>query len=176
VSSLYKKRFSNKSLRLQKWDYGWKAKYFITINTKNRVRYFGKIQSKHMYLSVLGELAQTYWEMIPEKFSYTKLDEFVVMPDHVHGIVDINNPMNNNPTIIDNSKLGGGFAGQKNPMFHDNLSRILRWYKGRLSFEAHKAGYKFEWQSLFYDHIIRNEMEYYRISKYILDNPENWKK
>jgi putative transposase len=69
----------------------------------------------------------------------------------------------------------GGFAGNKNPMFHDNISRIIRWYKGRCSFEIHKTRADFAWQSLFHDHIIRNNTEFERIQDYIAKNPRNWK-
>jgi putative transposase len=69
----------------------------------------------------------------------------------------------------------GGFAGNKNPMLHDNISRIIRWYKGRCSFEMHKTHADFAWQSLFHDHIIRNSAEFERIQNYIAKNPHNWK-
>lgn len=68
----------------------------------------------------------------------------------------------------------GGFAGNKNPMINDNISRVVRWYKGRCSFEIRKFHVDFAWQSRFHDHIIRNDAEYQRISEYIINNPKQW--
>jgi REP element-mobilizing transposase RayT len=71
-------------------------------------------------------------------------------------------------------KKRGGITGNKNPMLHDNLSRILNWYKGRVTFESRKLHADFAWQSRFHDHIIRNDAEYRRIKNYIINNPKNW--
>ena len=70
----------------------------------------------------------------------------------------------------------GGFAGNKNPMIHENVSRIIRWYKGRCSFETGKIHANFGWQSLYYDHIIRDDASLQRIRNYIINNPKNWNK
>lgn len=69
----------------------------------------------------------------------------------------------------------GGITGNHNPMFYDNISRIIRWYKGRTSFELHRTNPGFNWQSRFYDHIIRDDVSYQKISEYIRNNPRNWK-
>src|SRR6056297_2136111 len=83
-------RYRISTTRLQNWDYGWNASYFITICTQNREQFFGEINNANMYLSKTGDLAKYYWYEIPKQFPYTKLDEFVVMPNHIHGIVIIN--------------------------------------------------------------------------------------
>jgi REP element-mobilizing transposase RayT len=70
----------------------------------------------------------------------------------------------------------GGATGHKNPMLHANLSSIIRWYKGRTTFESRKVLPDFAWQPRFYDHIIRNDKSFQRISDYIVDNPLNWAK
>ena len=69
----------------------------------------------------------------------------------------------------------GGFAGTKNPMLNDNISRIIRWYKWRCSFEIRKIDTNFKWQSRFHDHIIRNTKSFEKIQNYIFNNPKNWK-
>ncbi len=71
------------------------------------------------------------------------------------------------------SKMGG-ITGNKNPMLHKNLSRIIRWYKGRMSFESRKIQIDFAWQPLFYDHIIRNDHSLQNIVQYIITNPQKW--
>ena len=186
-------KFQNKyrisSTRLQHWDYSQAAKYFITICTKNRKFYFGDISDCVMELSEIGEMAEKYWLEIPNHFPFAKLDAFVVMPDHIHGIIIIDKPIDGreyrrdaiNRVSTDNDTVTepintGGFAGNKNPMLNDNLSRIIRWYKGRVSFESHKIHADFAWQSRFYEHIIRNEKSFYRISNYIINNPLHWQK
>ncbi len=68
----------------------------------------------------------------------------------------------------------GGITGNHNPMLHDNLSKIIRWYKGRTAFESRKINIDFAWQSRFHDHIIRNDESFQKISEYITNNPANW--
>lgn len=68
----------------------------------------------------------------------------------------------------------GGFAGENNPMLADNISRIIRWYKGRCAFEMRKNNQNFGWHSRFHDHIIRNSESFERIQNYIEENPARW--
>lgn len=93
------KKFNNKyrieSTRLNNWDYRNNGAYFITICTTNRKHFFGEIvingTSKEMKLSAVGMLAEKYWEEIPKHFPFVELGNFVVMPNHMHGILIINN-------------------------------------------------------------------------------------
>lgn len=222
-------KFNNKyripSARLQTWDYGNNGLYFITICTKNRENYFGKITEGEMMLSEIGFLANKYWHEIPEHFPFMKLNEFVVMPNHVHGIIIIDKPDNDggdggrdgggddggdgdgrdgggrdgddrdgdgrdgrdainrvstntetdtNTESDTDTKKTGGITGKNNPMFHENISRIIRWYKGRCAFEIRKIHADFAWQPRFHDHIIRNQETYEKIKNYIINNPQKW--
>lgn len=194
-------RFKNKyrigSARLAGYDYGQNGAYFITICTANREPFFGKVLNKEMRLNQLGELAQKYWMQIPQQFSFAKLDEYVIMPNHMHGILMIDKPTDigttanirksadigktainrgstNNDHLGSSHKNQGGFAGDKNPMFHENLSRMIRWYKGRCTFEMRKIQTDFAWQGRFYEHIIRHRKAFYRIANYIKQNPAQW--
>lgn len=204
------KKFNNcyriESSRLQCWDYGWNALYFITICADQMRSYFGQINNGIMGLSEIGCLAQEYWHKIPHHFEYTVLHAFIVMPNHVHGIIQIQksedgrdhsgrdavgrdaisrdaisrDAINGVSTIGTDSHIGtppnrGGFAGEKNPMLFDNLSRIIRWYKGCVTYYVRKIDSTFTWQARFYDHIIRNEKSYDNITDYIYDNPRRWK-
>jgi REP element-mobilizing transposase RayT len=202
----YKNKYRMASARAQWWDYGWNGAYFITICTKNREHFFGQIIEKQFIASIIGQLAATIWYEIPNKFSFVELGDFVVMPNHIHGILILNKPdkhnekhdQNNINDLYDvtverqfiaslqlplgrrlwvaehNQTQTGGFAGNKNPMINHNVSRLIRWYKARCSFEIRKIRGNFAWQSLFHDHIIRNNTEYARISTYIMNNPANW--
>ncbi len=146
-----------------------------------------------MQLSNVGNLAQKYWYEIPSHFPFVILDAFVVMPNHVHGIIVINkndnhprrDAINRVPTPMvtpmpppitpsPTTTIPGGVTGDKNPMLYENLSRIIRWYKGRVSFESHKIDSSFVWQPRFHDHIIRNGKSYNTISDYIVNNPLKW--
>jgi putative transposase len=210
-------KFQNKyripSARLQNWDYGNNGAYFITICTANRDHFFGEIKETRFIASEIGKLAKQFWLEISKQFPFIKLGNFVVMPNHVHGILIIDKKTNipnasgeraqdqsdelnvlnatvdtrliaylRSPTDIPSptdisspTNIPGGVAGNKNPMLHENISRIIRWYKGRCSFEMRKIQAGFAWQSRFYDHIIRNAGEYQRIQNYIANNPINWK-
>src|SRR5690606_14226348 len=186
--SKYQNKYRVASARAQWWDYGWNGAYFITICTQNREHFFGKIIQARLIASQPGQLAEKFWHEIPNQFPYVELGDFVVMPDHIHGILILDKPTgeNNNvqtrliaslssPSSSKKTEKSGGFAGEKNPMINKNISRIIRWYKGRCTYEIRKTHADFAWQPRFHDHIIRNETEYYRISDYIINNPSNWK-
>ncbi len=219
------------SARAEWWDYGNNAAYFVTICTGGREHYFGEIQNDIMYLSEMGKIAHQNWMEIPDHFSFIKLDVFVIMPNHIHGILVIdktNDPgrdaidrvSDTNPNwdsvksdeanqlddvksdasnqsdaanqsdainqsdaanqsdainrVSTENKYPGGITGKNNPMLFDNLSRAIRWYKGKTSFYCHKIHSDFTWQSRFHDHIIRDENEYWKIRQYILNNPKRW--
>jgi REP element-mobilizing transposase RayT len=87
------------SARLKNWDYGSNALYFVTICTENKICYFGNIRDGEMHLSDLGQLATTYWLEIENKFPFVVLGYFVVMPNHIHGIINIDKKL-----IIDNCR------------------------------------------------------------------------
>jgi len=77
--------------------------------------------------------------------------------------------------VLPQPEHNGGIMGNKNPMLNDNLSRIIRWYKGRCTFEMRKINPDFKWHSRFHEHIIRNDTVYQRINDYIENNPKIWK-
>ena len=177
------------SARYKNWDYGSNAFYFVTICTHGREYFFGKIENSIMVLNEIGEIVVSIWNEIPVQFSFVRLGEFIIMPNHVHGIIQINKL---DKTIYSGdvsrdainrvsteegfaSKLKGGITGSHNPMLHQNLSRILRWVKGRATFEARKINPDFSWQSRFHDRIIRDKNEWYAKTNYIKNNPKNWR-
>ncbi len=140
-----------------------------------------------MKLSEIGEFAKIYWTEIVEHFSFVKLHEWIVMPNHIHGIIEIDKtteitvetPVNGvsrteRDAMNRVSTMVGGITKNKNPMLHKNISTIIRWFKGRASFEIRKINPDFAWQSRFYEHIIRNEKEFEKISEYIKYNPQKW--
>lgn len=179
MTNKFRNKYRITTTRLPNWDYGWNAAYFITICTANRKPYFGSISiaQKEMILSEIGHIVFDLWQLIPENFPFVKLDEFVIMPDHIHGIIIIDKHIRDRRCAINGASNNldfGGVTGNKNPMLHDNLSRIIRWFKGRTTFECRKINGHFGWQSRFYDHVIRDWESHERIRKYIRNNPLNW--
>jgi len=99
-------KFQNKyripSARLQSWDYRWAGAYFITICTRDRVQYFGEILNQQMQLSHTGIIADVLWYQILHHAQNVELGEFVVMPNHIHGILIITNDGNGNNNVNGN--------------------------------------------------------------------------
>lgn len=182
----FKNKYRIPSARLQTWDYGSNGTYFVTICTHNRQHFFGEIVPKApqgnagMELNAIGQLAEKIWLEIPQHFPFVELGNFVIMPNHTHGILIINKSFVNDDAAAVETQLiaslpnDGGFAGNKNPMINGNISRIIRWYKGRCSFEMRRINSDFAWQARFHDHIIRNADAFERIQTYIENNPQNW--
>ena len=177
-------KFRNKcrieSTRNPNWDYGLNGAYYITICTKNRKLYFGYIENGEMNLSEIGKIAHQYFSEIPDHFPFVKLGAFVIMPNHVHGIIIIDKkPVETqnfgslhvplNIPIHQPPKTKNKFGPQS-----QNLGSIVRGFKTGVKKFATMHKINFTWQPKFHDHIIRNKPEYNRIKKYILNNPANW--
>jgi REP element-mobilizing transposase RayT len=201
MSELFKNKYRIASARLQNWNYANEGMYFVTICTKNRENYFGNIDSKGIFKPTeIGEIAYSEWfnaiNIRPDM--NLKLGEFVVMPNHVHGIIiigenDFNAGLSGSlvinvrgamhcasnidigiidcETIENNPEYKNQFAPQSK-----NLSSIIRGYKSSVTTFARKNGIDFGWQPLFYEHIIRSQNDFDRISNYIIQNPSNWAK
>ncbi|NJW55927.1 transposase, partial [Salinimicrobium sp. CDJ15-91] len=92
MADLYKNRYRIKSTRLENWDYRWNAAYFITICTADRKHYFGEIKNGKMEFSPVGVIADILWHEIIHHTSHVLLGNFVVMPNHIHGILILDNP------------------------------------------------------------------------------------
>lgn len=183
-------KFQNKyrisSIRAQWWDYGWNGAYFITICTQGREHYFGEIQNDNMVLSEVGIIADILWHQIPIHHKNVELGDFVVMPNHIHGILIIDKHLNN--ANVDNVVKTGHALSLPTEIFQkpglqrfqnigkNTISSIVGSYKSAVTKHANRLGYPHQWQKLFYDNIIRNNNDYQKISDYIVSNPENWAK
>ncbi|MBS1643411.1 MAG: transposase [Bacteroidetes bacterium] len=181
-----------KSIRLKGYDYSQAGLYFITICTQNREHYFGEIRNGKMVLSPMGVLADILWYEIPNHTQSVALGDFVVMPNHIHGILIIDKPdggideafpVRTLPVRTLHARSPPPPQKQpKNQIMSDispkskTVSAIVRSYKSAVTFHGNRLGLNNGWQSRFHDHIIRNDAEYQRISDYIISNPENWGK
>lgn len=182
----YKNKYRIPSARAQWWDYGWQGSYFITICTKLRRHFFGRVTDEIMELSALGRIADKFWCEIPYHAKNIELGPHVVMPNHVHGILNLHShaepfmsvsampPASNAADQYDEFAKTIGQMRFQNPG-KNTISTIVGAYKSAVSKDARKQESHFAWQSRFHDHIIRNAEEYQRIANYILSNPANWK-
>jgi len=188
-------KFQNKyripSTRLQNWDYAQHAAYFVTICTQGREYYFGEVVNGKMNLSGIGIIADILWHEIKNHAPNIELGEFVVMPNHVHGILILNGNDNNgnngnddngnnvettHALSLQSQQSQQQTIGQKRfqNQGKNTLSSIIGSYKSAVSKHAHRLGFGFAWQSRFYDHIIRNQQSHQTISEYIINNPLKW--
>ncbi len=134
-----------------------------------------------MKLSLIGKMAEQYWTEIPKHFPFVNLDEYIVMPNHIHGIIEIDK--NNDTRTQDFAKTVGtqdfvflrqGKCANKFGPQSKNLSSIIRGFKIGVTKYANSNNINFSWQPRFHDRIIRNEKELDAIRKYISENSTKW--
>jgi len=177
-------KFQNKyripSARWQSWDYANPGMYFLTICTQNRLHFFGEIKNGEMYLNEMGQIAYTCWAEIPTHFPNMELGAFVIMPNHVHGILIVNERVvvavvgTLHATSLPNDATPKNeFMASISPQA-GTVSAAMRSYKSAVSRSIRPLYADFSWQTRFHDHVIRNTAEYERIECYILLNIENW--
>lgn len=164
----YQNKYRIPSARLPGYDYGAHGLYYVTICTTKRVHYFGNIVETDNYPSLwateIGKTANEFWQEIPQHFPFVELDEFIIMPDHVQGILFFNKP--HKTDWVTNE-----FGAQS-----QNLGSVIRGFKSSVKRHANDNNIKFDWQSRFHDRIIRDEKELNNVRKYIRNNPKNWMK
>lgn len=168
---------NRRSIRLKGYNYSQPGYYFVTICTKNSISYFGEIIDNKIQLSQIGNAVINEWNKTEELRNNIKLDLFTVMPNHFHGILIIENinivgAYCNTPLQQSNTPTQSNISLQPPSQ---NLGSTIRGFKSSVKRWCNKNGYKnFEWQRNYYERIIRNEFELYKIRKYIINNPFKW--
>lgn len=220
----YKGKYRIPSNRLQGFDYGSNAAYFVTICTYGKVNYFGEIRDvTHsvpetqgiannetqnlaslqeerlpqtlVELSEVGKIAYQYWLDIPQHFPFVILDEFVIMPNHIHGILIFNKlesvETQDFASLINEQEKTHDYAAQNSAIqepqnlvaLHKpnkfgpqsrNLASVIRGYKAAVKKYATLNDLDMYWQERYHDRVIRSEKEYQNITRYIYNNPLNW--
>ncbi len=189
-----------KSIRLKGYDYSREGLYFITICCHNRDCLFGEIienndlinPTQQMILNDAGKIAIECWLQIPEHFPNVILHEHIIMPNHIHGIIELNGsldfgvqnvmvqnvwvqnfePLPPTPPPQPPSRQQNAF--QK--IIPRSIGSIIRGYKiGVTKWFRKNTDLQTVWQRNYYEHIIRNEQSYQTIAEYIITNPEKWK-
>ncbi len=215
-------QYKRRSIRLKGYDYSQAGLYFVTLCAKNRISLFGKIENEIMILNDAGKHTEYCWHQIPHHFPNAILHEYITMPNHIHGIIQIGandyspqqipnprlndyspqqipNPRSNDyysPQQIPNPRSNDYYSPQQipNPRSNDysphspqmprspskTIGSIIRGYKIGVTkwFRKHMSNEypvgQSVWQRNYYEHIIRNEQSYHKITEYIINNPKNW--
>jgi putative transposase len=167
------KELCRRSIRIAGADYTEPGAYFITICAAYRQNTFGRIENGRVVLSGLGAIVRTCWVQIPEHFPAATIKDFVVMPNHLHGIVAIS--------------VGARYIVPSDPKAHTpekfqkpirgSIPTIVRTFKAAVSRNARKKlsiGGDRIWQSNYFERVLRDGEEYAKASRYILENPARW--
>jgi putative transposase len=172
--TLYKNRYRIETVRCSKWDYTSDGYYFITICTHNRQSFFGEIIDGEMQLSQIGEIIADEWQKTSQIRANVQLDAWVIMPNHMHGILIINNPVVETFPQVETFRWN--VSTNNVPRLQSNsLGSIIGQFKSVCTKQIWIAGFtEFKWQTRFHDCIIRDEESLNRIREYIINNPAKW--
>ncbi len=167
-----------RSIRLQGYDYSQAGAYFVTIITIGRECLFGEIAGGEVVLNAWGQIVQKWWDDLPKHFPGIETGAFVIMPNHVHGIIIIHDRRGAVPAPnIDDATIWGGETPPL-PTKKPTLGQIVAYFKYKSTKEINAlvgAGVVTKlWQRNYYERIIRNDREMDAIWRYIEANPENW--
>jgi len=164
--TLFKNKYRTESTRLKSWDYSTAGYYFVTICTKDQNCCLGQITDGVLQLSQIGCIIAEEWAKTAELRDNVHLDEWVIMPNHVHGIICLAETPGKPSQPGEHANA---FGPQKN-----NLSSTIRGFKATSAKRIHDAGFAFAWQSGFYDEIIGKERTLEAVQTYIKNNPLQW--
>ncbi len=181
-------RYRIASNRLKEYDYTTPWWYFITLCVKNYRQILGKIKGNKMALSSLGKIVEEEWLVTKELRSYVELDEYVIMPNHFHGIIIINSVEATGSVVLDsdieNKKVLHIKEGETKKMTQrvisttlqpNSLGSIVGQFKSACTKRIRARENKnFVWQPNYYDHIIRDQKDLDRIRIYIQQNVLKW--
>jgi len=159
-----------KAIRLRYYNYSQAGGYFITICTHNRDYLFGQVKNQQIMLNEAGDVVKRWWLQLEDKFTGIKLDSCVVMPNHIHGII-----------IVEEKEVGAihelPLQKGKSERRRMLISQIIGYFKMNSAKYVNRlrnaTGHTL-WQRNYYDHVIRNENELSRIREYIQNNPLRW--
>jgi REP element-mobilizing transposase RayT len=157
-----------KPIRLKDYDYSWAGYYFVTVVSHQRKKSFGEIVEGEMNLNQIGLIVEETWQEIPNHFPYVEVDVHVVMPNHFHGIIIIQDVVGAQHA----APLPKNKDVQPQPLWV-----IVRSFKSSVTKRVHDLGLLSQekiWQRGYYEHIIRDEQDYKKIYEYIEANPINW--
>jgi len=152
-----------RSIRMPGYDYSRPGAYYVTVCTHGRELWFGEVVEREVRLSPAGRIVESVWQSLPQRFTGLALDSFVVMPNHIHGVLMFVRAQFTAPVPLNDSK--------QTP----NLGEIVRTMKAASTSRIRATGETgFGWQRNYYEHVIRNEAELRRIRAYVAANALRW--
>ncbi len=167
---------NRRSIRLKGYDYSQAGAYFVTICVQKRECLFGQIADREMALNDAGRMVERWWDELNNKFPQSETDEYMIMPNHFHGIiVTVGADLRVCPNQTGAHQQTGAHAGAP-------LPKIVQWFKTMTTNEYIRGVKKHHWPSFpgklwqrnYYEHIVRDEIELHRIREYIVNNPLQW--
>lgn len=170
-----------KTLRLPYYDYSQAGAYFVTLVAQRRANLFSEVNQEALKLFPAGEMLAHWWKKLAEYFSGVTPGEFVIMPNHFHGILEFTRDLPNSSLIIDES-IADAPNNNNIEDIDPTLSQVMQWFK-TMTTNEYIRGVKqsrwepFDrrlWQRSYFEHIIRNDEDYERICLYIQSNPQQW--
>jgi len=174
----FEKVFKRRSIRLKGYDYSQPGAYFVTICTRNQYHYLGDIIGGRMKLSEIGEIINQFWIETPYHFDNVHLDEFIVMPNHLHGIIMIDVNCRGEVPSPYKSTLPNSQGRETLPLQQKRpLGHVIGYFKYQSTKRINKVrglpGVTI-WQRNYYEHVVRDEESLNRIRQYVVDNPARW--
>jgi putative transposase len=185
--TLFNNKYRIESARLNGWDYSSPGYYFVTICTHDRKQILSEIINGQVRLTPIGLIINEEWLRTGTIRENVALHEYVIMPNHLHGIIQIKPYGSTSDSVeiaVETSchgvSTGNTWENAQPDKCHWKpgvLGAIVGQFKIQVSKRARSGGYHdFRWQPRFHDHIIRDSGELYRIRHYIIGNPKQWKK
>jgi REP element-mobilizing transposase RayT len=170
-----------RSVRLRGYDYSQAGAYFVTVCVHDRECLFGDIEDGHMRLNDCGKIVESEWLKSAELRLEIECGQFVVMPNHFHGIVHIvgaygNTPLNGD-TPVSNDMRQRAFCHTPLRSPSRNLGAMIRGFKSAVGKRMNEIGNTpgaAVWQRNYFEHVIRDEEDYNRIVEYVENNPQRW--
>ncbi len=174
--NIYNPQMHNRrSIRFKGYDYTQAGLYFITICCQNRACLFGEIENGKMMLNDAGAIANDCWLNIPNHFPNAILHEYVIMPNHVHGIIELVGANHHSPKNV--SVIGDNRAKNVSPLRSPSktVGSVVRGFKiGVTKWMRQNTDTFYIWQRNYWEHIIRDDKSHENISQYIINNPTKW--
>lgn len=155
-----------KIIRLQHWDYSWRATYHVTIITGKRTRWLGFIESGTRHLSPIGRYAHDQLAALDKRHSGLVNHAFVVMPDHIHLLITL--PYKKEGAQTPNPNRFG-------PQASGSLATVINLFKGAVTKWARQSTPAFSWHGRYHEHIIRDDANFANTIRYIRENPTRWR-
>lgn len=175
-----------RSIRLEGYDYSQEGLYFTTCCCQDREHFFGEIIDEEMILNDAGRVIEVEWMKLPDRFENIRLHEFIIMPNHFHGILELvgatlvvaQDPEEKDIFQLVETGQPQGIAPTKVPTVGDIISAFksittVKYIEGVKTYDWAKFNKKL-WQRNYYEHIIRNEFSFNNIANYIIENPKRW--